>query len=165
MPVVGFEGIYEVSNCGQVRRIGKAHGATNGLILVQSLSWRRYPSVSLSHDHKSKKFMVHRLVAEAFLGSCPDGHEVNHIDGNKANPIVTNLEYVTRTENMKHAYRHGLMEPSRGEDNCRAKLTENDIRMIRSSDEPHTVLAKQLGVSAVHILHIRKRQRWAHVGD
>lgn len=165
MPVVGYEGIYEVSDLGRVRRTGKAHGATRGLVLAQSLSWRSYPCVCLSCGHKSRKFTVHRLVADAFLGPCPDGHEVNHIDGNKSNPVVTNLEYVTRTGNMKHAYGLGLMEPSRGEDNSRSKLTEGDIRMIRSSNEPHTVLAEQLGVSAVHILHIRKRQRWAHVGE
>lgn len=75
---------------------------------------------------------VHSVVASAFLGRCPSGKEVNHKDGIKSNPNVTNLEYVTRSENLIHAYRilkHGI---SRGPDNYLSKLSWKDVADIRN---------------------------------
>lgn len=114
--VVGYEGTYEVSNFGAVRRSGKAArngngrggGARIGLQLKHHLVNGGYQVVQLWQDGRPKTRLVHRLVTEAFLGPVPNGCEVNHKDGNKLNNSCANLEYVTHSENNRHAYQTGL---------------------------------------------------------
>lgn len=101
-PVIGYEGWYEVSNKGQVRRVTKPLRASCG-------GNAGYSSVTLSVHGVVKRVAVHRLVAAAFLGPCPPGHQVNHKDTNRRNPHLENLEYNTPSENILHAYSaHGL---------------------------------------------------------
>lgn len=100
--VVGYEGLYKVSNLGRVK---KPMGAYD-IILRPFI--KQYYVVTLSKHNKSKNYVVHRLVAQAFIPNPENKPEVNHIDGNKLNPNVTNLEWVTKSENAKHAYRTGL---------------------------------------------------------
>lgn len=94
---------YEVSDLGNVRHLG--------FNLAQAISPTGYCQVSIKiggvvgrkRIGKRRSFLVHRLVAEAFLGPCPEGLEVNHKDRNRQNNVLTNLEYTTRLENMRHA--------------------------------------------------------------
>lgn len=110
-PVVGFDGLYEVSNLGEVRSIARRQGTRVGRILTGRLStslndtWRtRYLRVALYRDSKRHDTPVHHLVAEAFLGPRPLGLEINHKDGNPQNNRVDNLEYVTHSENVRHGW-------------------------------------------------------------
>ena len=115
VPVAGFEDIYEVSNTGKVRRIKVAQGG--GLAVLTTRSWNkpgyRYPKVTLNNNRRAVTRKVHQLVAEAFLGPCPIGKEVNHKDGNPINNRWDNLEYVTHPENVTHSYELGLRKPSK----------------------------------------------------
>ena len=98
--VQGYEGLYQISNLGRVKR--------NGTILHQSLNTYGYCQVSLCNNGDIKNHLVHRLVANEFLPN-PERHpQVNHIDGNKKNNAVTNLEWCTQAENNNHAIRTGL---------------------------------------------------------
>lgn len=114
--VVDYEGIYEVSNHGQVRRVGKAArhgkgrggGARVGHVRKPQEIRGGYLSVQLWRDGRQAGHLIHRLVATAFLGPIPADQEVNHRDGNKRNNAVGNLEYLTHADNSKHAYRTGL---------------------------------------------------------
>lgn len=98
---------YQVSDAGEVRAHpnARAKGLVPGRILFQSRDERGYPQMQLWLDFKAHTVKVHRLVAHAFLGERPDGMTVNHIDGNKENNTVQNLEYVTGLENTRHAHR------------------------------------------------------------
>jgi hypothetical protein len=78
--VPGYEGIYQISSLGEVRRIGKQHGAVVGRFCRWRTSRAQYPVVQLSRNSVCRKHFVHRLVAAAFLGPCPEGFEVNHKD-------------------------------------------------------------------------------------
>ena len=111
--ISNYEGIYQVSNLGRIkslsREVIKAYGATHKLSeRIKKINSDNYGyQVVRLHNGKGKTFKVHKLVANAFLGT-PDGLEVNHIDGDKSNNRVSNLEYCTRGENIKHAWDNGL---------------------------------------------------------
>ena len=96
--VNGYEGLYEVSDDGQVRRL-LSNGKTKPVKNRENL----YPTVSLSKNSIRRSYNVHRLVAEAFLEKPEGATEVNHKDGNKWNNNVSNLEWVTQRENYLHA--------------------------------------------------------------
>ncbi|TAL42380.1 MAG: hypothetical protein EPN91_08350 [Salinibacterium sp.] len=115
-PVVGFEGRYEVSSDGRVRTVSHE--------LKQSGTGRDYLAVSLGHGRGQgkamKKVSVHRLVALAFHGPPPTPkHEVNHKDTNKKNNAANNLEWMTKSQNAKHAYANGCRsKPRRRKSHC-----------------------------------------------
>lgn len=111
---------------------------------------------------------THRLVAEAFIGEIKDGYEVNHIDGNKLNNNLSNLEIVSHLENMQHASKNCLYRPSNGSKNGNSSFTEAQIKEIRSSYIPRHpeysgfALAKKYGVSGNAISYIINRG-WKHL--
>lgn len=111
--IPGYEGLYQVSNYGNVRSLNYNKQIGNVKELKQKLRSNGYLEVHLSKDSKRKYFLVHRLVAEAFLENPYLLPQVNHIDGNKSNNYVSNLEYVTNSENQKHAYDTGLKNAQR----------------------------------------------------
>ena len=98
--VVGFEGLYQVSSLGRVmttRRKG-----TQGGLKTLTENEDGYYRVKLCKDGESRRWMVHRLVYEAFVDTIPENHEINHIDENKKNNRPENLEAVTHVENVRH---------------------------------------------------------------
>lgn len=99
-PVVGYEGIYEVSNNGNIAslKFGKRK------ILKHKKDFWWYFSVSLHKDWKPKFCLVHRVVAIAFLNNLNNKPQVNHIDWDKKNNNLENLEWATARDNQKHAY-------------------------------------------------------------
>lgn len=105
-PVKGYEPLYEVSDSGRVRRFSPGQG-TAASVLKTLRRPDGYLSVSLCSGGAARKHLVHVLVAEAFLGNRPLGHEVNHKDFNRANCHRSNLEWVTRSENLLHKTRIG----------------------------------------------------------
>ena len=108
--IKGYEGIYEISDTGLVRnlRVDSKNRTYPGKILTPGKTVSGYPFVFLSVNGKSKNNMIHRLVATAFIPNPHNLPEVNHIDGNKENNNVSNLEWCTRKENLKHAVDNGL---------------------------------------------------------
>jgi hypothetical protein len=105
-PVEGFEGYYEVCSDGQVRSAMRRQGS-KGAVLKAGTNKAGYKLVSLWRDGKGRSCNVHRLVAAAFLGPCPPGMEVRHMDGDPANNVLTNLRYGTSSENNDDIVRHG----------------------------------------------------------
>ena len=104
VPVKGAEGFYEVSNTGKVRSV--AGGRRSGKELAQSIrsSKTGYYTVSFCKKGKTMSANVHRLVASAFLSNPENKKCVNHIDGNKQNNDVSNLEWATYQENERHSF-------------------------------------------------------------
>jgi hypothetical protein len=101
--VKGFNGIYQVSNLGRLKSFKENK---NGRILSNINRQGGYLSVVLGYRGLKKYTRIHRLVAETFIPNPDNKPEVNHIDGNKQNNCVSNLEWVTRKENAAHAMKH-----------------------------------------------------------
>lgn len=109
---------------------------------------------------------AHRLVVKTFLGTIPDGYQVNHIDGDKSNNFIGNLEVLTPKENSQHAVRTGLSKPMSGPRNGMSKLQEDDVldmyemfRCGRSNAEVATVH----GVDSGYVSLIRHGKRWKYL--
>lgn len=171
MSIPGYEGLYEVSNLGQVRSLDrlrknvKGMAKINGRIITGNHGGKHYYQVALHKDGKKKYMNVHRLVAEAFIPN-PDGKsQVNHIDGNKQNNVVSNLEWVTPSENILHSFRTGLNSHS-GEKNVNAKLTREIAAEIKKSyvkgrrGSGATALAKKYGVTKTTVLSVIWGKTW-----
>lgn len=102
VPILGFEGFYQVNELGEVKSIRKE------IILKSYINRYGYEKVILTIHQKSSHRSVHRVVAEVFITNPESKLEVNHKDGNKLNNRVENLEWVTRKENFMHAVKMGL---------------------------------------------------------
>lgn len=107
-PVVGYEGLYEVSNLGRIKSLkrvcftGKYYREINEKIMINHFGTNGYLSIVLSKNGKKSPKMIHRLVAEHFLENPYNLPEVNHIDENKSNNCVWNLEWCTREYNANY---------------------------------------------------------------
>lgn len=154
-PVVGYEGLYEVSSSGNVRSVNHV---TNG-VCVSSKELKpymsdRYYRVKLYKDGKPKMMMVHRLVAQAFIDNPSKLPQVNHINGDKTNNFASNLEWCTASDNQKHAYRTGLKNPEDTVKHTRKKVLQLDmsgniVREWKSMSEA----ANELGLQVSNISH------------
>lgn len=157
---------YEVSSLGRVRRTGRSQGARPGHILSPRLN-DGYPRIGLRGGPRQRwDVYVHQLVALAFIGPCPDGHQVNHKNGIKPDNRPENLEYVTPAENMQHADANGLYEKARGERHGSAKLSVSDVRRIRSMAREGVAskeIAGHFDVCYQHVWDIVKGRKWSHV--
>ena len=115
--IKGYEGLYQVSNYGRVKSLEKIdlkgyHRREK--ILITSCGSDGYCQVGLTKKNIRKMYKAHRLVAEAFIPNPENKPQINHIDGDKTNNVMKNLEWVTREENMQHAYKIGLTKGHKG---------------------------------------------------
>jgi len=122
--IKGYKGLYKISTDGLVYSI------RNKINLKPNLIGNGYESVILCKDKIQERACVHRLVAEKFIPNTNNKPQVNHIDGNKLNNCVDNLEWCTAKENLYHARENGLINQN-GEDSSSAKLTNEDVVNIR----------------------------------
>jgi predicted DNA-binding protein (UPF0251 family) len=158
LPVVGYEGTYEVSDWGRVRRAAAGSGTRAGRIVSPTPVPAAYPLVSLSRNNLKRSFALHRLVTAAFLGPRPLGTVVNHKDAHRLNNRLVNLEYVSLSENARHSYRLGY----HGKTNA-AKLTFEQVAAIRSlsgSGLSHARIAVRFGVSRTTVTRILLGTTW-----
>lgn len=131
--IVGYEGIYEVSSCGQVRshKNKTTHSERHGTrqwkqrILKQKVSKDNTCRVSLYKNKKERTWLVHRLVAKAFIPKVGGKEYINHLDGNRLNNSIENLEWCNHTENNNHAFDSGLI-----------KTAEKVILLNKDTHEP-----------------------------
>jgi len=163
IPVVGYEGLYSVSNLGRVKSHHHHNGAGECVLRPGIISRYGHLRVRLCAEGRIRQMLVHRLVLEAFVGPRPAGCECRHLDGNPANNRLDNLCWGTRTENMSDRDRHGTT--ARGERCGRAKLTEANVHEIRKLLEqgmPQRKIGRLYGVSGVAIAKIKLGKTWAH---
>ncbi len=159
MPVLNYEDSYEVSNLGRIWSVRFER------FLRPDVDVSGYPRVCLSVGRKQTTPRVHRLVVLAFMGPQPVGHQVNHKDGNKRNSALSNLEWVTPSENCLHSFRNGMSDAV-GTSNGRSRLSETQVLEIRELSEEGMSQA-QIGVlyeiCQQHVSDIVTKKKWSHI--
>lgn len=169
LPVVGYEGLYSVSDLGRVRSEARMvrHSTGGGFKRINARVMRvmndgnGYPKVSLCRAGTVRNARPHQLVARAFLGECPDGMEVAHNDGVRSNVALTNLRYDTRLGNHADRRRHGTL--GQGSSNGCAKLTEAEALEVRNSPALLRELSDRFGISQTTASRIRLGRNWKHL--
>lgn len=151
---------YMVSNKGRVLNTKTNRFRKFGI----NLHGYEYLVIGRGKGVKPKTINVHRLVALAFLEKIEGKGEVNHIDFNRANNNVTNLEWVTHSENMRHSYAR-FSEARKGSLNGRSKLTENIVSNILHMRNEINMnrMSKIYKVTPTAIWLIINRKSWKHV--
>ena len=154
--IKGFEGLYQVSNMGNVRSVDRLVkqtskrfsfvGMRKGRLLKQGVLNSGYKVVWLSNGNRKKAFTVHRLVANAFLKNDRNFSDVNHKDGDKTNNDAVNLEWCNRRYNVIHAYKKGLSTPR----------SRKQIICVELNSEYESVAdaSRKTGISRCSISHV-----------
>lgn len=159
MWVVSPNGRYWVSESGDV--INKDTGFT----LTPTVSPTGYHIVSKPCTGQGR---LHRLVYESFIGAIPSGMQVNHLDGDKGNNHISNLEVCTPRENTEHAYKTGLAKGKKGEENSMSKVSEQDVlnmydMFLKGYD--NSQVADIYGLSDRYVSSIRHGDRWKYLWE
>lgn len=162
--IEGYEDYY-VTNEGEI--ISLKYNKKR--ILKKYINKRGYYYVRLSKNGKAKSKSIHRFVALAFIENPNNYEQVNHIDGNKKNNNVDNLEWCSSHQNMRHAIDTGLCIPPvfKGSNHGMAKLTEDDVieikKLIKENKLKSSEIGKIFNVSKGTINHIKSGKTWKHV--
>lgn len=118
------------------------------------------------HVSHSGTPLIHRIVYETFVGDIPEGLQINHLDGNKSNNHLSNLEVCTASENIKHAIRTGLLVPCKGEDIGTSKVTTEEVKQMYELFKigyPNEHVGKIFGLHSRYVSLIRHGRRWGHL--
>lgn len=169
------EGRYQVSNLGNVRSLDRLVLAVTktarthyrracGKVLKPHVDKLGYAVVNL-YDYGNRLHKVHRLVASAFIPKVTKKPKVNHKDLNKLNNRADNLEWCTQKENVHHFLANGVKPSRQGVKNGRAKLSPDDVIMIRfiGRSVPTLQLAKSFNMDWTTINNILNYKLWAHL--
>lgn len=152
------KGIYWVSNFGRIKSLLSGD--------LKNIQMGKYPGFAVYCEGVRKNCHTHRAVWEAFNGPIPKGMVINHLDGNKYNPALSNLECVTPSQNLKHAYDNKLRGHDRGSAWHRSKLTEDKVEEIiklRKSGMSLDKIGKKFGVNVITVGDIFRGKSWKHV--
>lgn len=170
--VPGYEGIYEVSDIGRVRRNSTTircgtQGKGRRILparIIPPTAVDGYQRVNLWNENKYKQYQVHRLVLEAFRGE--SALSVDHLNGSRSDNRLVNLEYCSLEENTKRQHAAGRVVFVNGEENGKSKLKTSDIPVIRdriARGERQADIASDFNVSRGTIQAIRHGRTWSHV--
>lgn len=169
-PIIGYEGLYEISTFGKVKSLSRQRIGKGGFlryvpecILKQRSSPSGYFQVCLFKNSVRWYPLVHRLLGFAFLPNPNNLPQINHINGNKLDNSLYNLEWISQSENQKHAYRIGLQPYQYGSNRPCSKLSENEVINIKKLINQGLRLKKIADlykVNPVTISDIKNNKTW-----
>lgn len=161
--VLGFEGKYDISNFGRLKNVQRGSGIVTGRILAPGKNLGGYHQYTLGKS--GGRHTAHLLVMQAFVGSRPDGMQINHKNGIKADNRLENLEYMSAADNKLHSCR--VLGRARGESHGNAKITDDDVREIRllgsTTSLTHAEIGLRFGITNKNVGYIIRKQAWPHV--
>lgn len=169
--IQNYEGLYQISNKGRIKRLsgkclGKAgtYRSVSESILTNFPNKSRYNYLYVNLNNNGiKQFRVHRLVAIHFIDNPNNLEQVNHIDGNKSNNTVENLEWCTNQENMDHSKKNNLHKSRFRTNAPNVKLTEEQVKKIKNrlnNKEYGRNIAKDFNISEGMVSLIKHNKNW-----
>lgn len=168
--IPGYEGRYEVSSLGRVRSLRQANSHGGGtkirnipLLRKIQVNTSGYLDLALQKNKKQYTVSIHRLIAMAFIPNPQRLPEVNHIDGNKFNNSIENLEWVSSRNNQLHAYRTGLKRKLKHEQNPKAILNREQVLEIFNSALTQRQLSEKYSVSMACINNVKNGYAWCEI--
>lgn len=171
--ILGYEDFYQISSLGRIRSKQRAfkrekyiHIYKSKILYLVKQKNHDYLTIRLNNSILTKGYLVHRLVAIAFIPNPEKKKEVNHIDGNKRNNNMSNLEWCTAKENIRHSFKMGLHKSRIGSLNKNAKLSEIDVVNIKkmiNSGIKNSKISGLFPVSAAAISNIKTGRIWSHI--
>lgn len=160
--IEGFDGVYQISNFGKVKSFKR--NKKDGSILIGGKDSDGYHQVTLCKNRIQYTKKSHSLVARHFINNPENKPTVNHIDSNRLNNVVTNLEWATIKEQNNHAVKYGVSKGFVGENNPKCKLTGEQVNCIRETYNNITISYAELGrkynVDYKTISSICKNKTW-----
>ena len=145
-----YENLYQISNLGRVKSLSRRNKkrVNQEKFMKLILNSYGYYQVWLCKNNQSKGFLVHRLVALAFIPNENNLSEVNHIDAIKTNNVVSNLEWCSHTDNMKHANKLGLISTKEMTESKRkyTKIDLDKVLELRAANKSHIQISKDTGI-------------------
>ena len=166
--IPGYEGLYQISNMGKVKRIAHSNCTYVGRILKSDTTRKGYKVVYLCANGHKKTRSIHQLVLEAFVGPKPSpSHVSRHLNGNPADNTINNLVWGTAKQNVEDAFFHGTRFQPRGSQCGSAKLTENQVlqikRLLLHEKYTQRMIALIFNVCESSISQIKLNKTWRHV--
>lgn len=156
---------YKVSSLGRIKsckfKIEK--------LLVGGIDKYGYKYNVLCHDGRRKTYKLHVIIMKTFVNNDDPKNktQINHIDGNKLNNRLDNLEYSTPGDNVRHARRLGLINSPKGEDHSNSKLTDDNVKeilkLLKSKKYTQKEIANEFNVSRRTVGFIKNNQTWKHI--
>jgi hypothetical protein len=173
-PIKDYEGLYEVSNYGDIKRLGRTITYPCGrkvvlkdMIRARCQNSSGYTIVDLTKNRKGKSYRVHILVAQAFIPNPDNKSQVNHKDFNKTNNHIDNLEWVHPIENTRHAI--NSKKHNHGEIHYEAKITNNDAkeiyRLYALEGVSAKLVAKKFNITTNIVYNIKTKRTWKHIHE
>jgi hypothetical protein len=169
--IKGYEDSYQISNMGRVKskerqvKFGTGSKVIKLQLMKQTINKYGYNDIMFSRIGKKKNISIHRLVALAFIPNPENKSQINHKDGNKLNNGVSNLEWNSPAENVRHSIINGL-ENHLGENNNNSKLRDSDVINVKkdiSNNFKEKDLMKKYKVSRSTIQNIKSGKNWRHI--
>lgn len=171
--VRGYESYYQVSDMGRVRSKDRTVACSRtgtrtlkGKLLTLNPDSAGYCKVKFQDQGRNEVWKVHRLVATHFLEKVDGKDYINHIDNNRSNNVVTNLEWCTPQENTQHMHVQGRNYAAFGADNASCKLSDEQVKQIRQMAPSHTQahIASVFGIARQTVGQIISGKRRSTVG-
>jgi len=171
--IPNYEGYYQISNHGRVKSLlrtvikitGRKQTMPEKILSLHNDG--EYLSIMMYKNNIAKRYRIHKLVALCFIKPDINRLHINHIDGNKVNNYVGNLERCTPSENGKHAVKNGftIMPNIQGTNNGRCKLTPEQVLEIRSLNGLMTQksIANKFNIKPAQVSTIINRKGWTHI--
>jgi len=156
-PIRKYEGIYEISECGNIRRILNRYGNIQNKIIKPSHTPDGYFKVRLSKNGIYEQPNLHRIIYEAFVRDIPHNMQVNHKDFDKENNSLNNLEIVTAKENIRHTLRNSRHR------RCISVDMVQRIRRLYSVVKHQKIIANYLGLKKCHVQMALSGKSWQYL--
>lgn len=161
-PIIGYEGLYEVSNFGRIKSLKRKLVPVDKILKLQTTIYGYYHIALYDKAFIPRTLLVHILVAKHFIDNPEKKPEVNHLFGDKKDSRAWNLEWVTKLENVRHAFSTGLV-CHKGEKNANHVLSKDQVIEIFNSNLPLKTLSTIYGVESHTICQIKTGYRWGHL--